>query len=160
MPFYGVRANRRQPKFNPVRERFLISCICLVLSALSSYFSTKAASPAVTEQYWVRWMSYWPGLDFLKRNWESKWNVKLYKKCGVKVYSRPKSARNSRRKVEKADGCFWTVVIFFLFLLGSVPLPVSLYLQHWGIFTFLCFIHRTDQRHKNLVGIYLLEIKP
>ena len=49
---------------------------------------------------------------------------------------------------------------FFLFLLGSVPLPVSLYLQHGGIFTFLCFIHRTDQRHKNLVGIYLLEIKP
>ena len=48
----------------------------------------------------------------------------------------------------------------FVFLLGSVPLLVSLYLQHWGIFTVLCFIHRTDQHHKKLVGIYLLEIEP
>ena len=49
---------------------------------------------------------------------------------------------------------------FFLFLLGSVPLLVSLHFQHWGIFTLLCFIHRTDQHHKKLVGIYLLETKP
>lgn len=51
-------------------------------------------------------------------------------------------------------------LFFFLFLLGSVPLLVSLHFQHWGIFTLLCFIHRTDQHHKKLVGIYLLEIKP